>query len=157
EHPWMLDAAGRPTTDPTVVNAEPRGTILPVGGMDHGHKGYALALMVEMLTQGLSGHGRSQRPGRWGANVFLQVMDPEAFGGRDVFGREVKFLNDSCRSNRPAEGVDRVRVPGDRAYEHLERAKMLGVRIPEEVWARVSACASELSVPLPGPIQPGQA
>ncbi|MGH6945279.1 MAG: hypothetical protein ACREH6_13795 [Geminicoccaceae bacterium] len=36
-----------------------RGTILPMDGRDHGHKGYGLALAIEALTQGLSGYGRA--------------------------------------------------------------------------------------------------
>jgi LDH2 family malate/lactate/ureidoglycolate dehydrogenase len=61
-HPWLLDAAGEPTDDPAVLSAEPPGTILPAGGLDHGHKGYGLALMVEALTQGLGGFGRADEP-----------------------------------------------------------------------------------------------
>jgi LDH2 family malate/lactate/ureidoglycolate dehydrogenase len=152
ERPWMLDGQGRPTTDPTVVNAEPRGTILPVGGIDHGHKGFAMALMVEMLTQGLSGHGRAEQPSRWGGNVYLQVMDPEAFAGSTAFVGEVGFLNDACRANRPAAGFDRVRIPGDRAAAALAQSRAGGVGLPDEVWRRVSVAAADLSVPLPDPI-----
>lgn len=151
-HPWMLDADGRPTTDPTVVNATPKGTILPVGGMDHGHKGYGLALTVEMLTQGMAGHGRAEAPTRWGANVWLQVMDPRAFAGAGPFEAQMVYLADACRANRPAAGFDRVRLPGDRAYAALERSRREGVRLPDEVWRRVSAAAAELAQPLPEPI-----
>lgn len=151
-HPWMLGADGIATTDPTVVNALPKGTILPVGGMDHGHKGYAMGLMVEMLTQALSGHGRSTDTTRWGGNVFLQVMDPDAFGGGDDFRREVQALNDLCRANTPVPGVDRVRVPGDRSYAALDRSRSDGVRLPTEVWTRVSAAAGSLNVALPAPM-----
>ncbi|MDV7271613.1 Ldh family oxidoreductase [Thioclava sp. A2] len=148
-NPWMLDAQGRATRDPNVVNADPKGTILPVGGMDHGHKGFALALMIEMQTQALSGHGRSSEPTRWGGNVFVQVTDPEAFGGNDAFTTEVSYLNDLCRNNRPAEGVSRVRVPGDRAYDRLAQSRAGTVALPDEVWTRVAASAEALGVDLP--------
>lgn len=151
-HPWMLDAEGRVTTDPTVVNATPRGSILPVGGEDHGHKGYAMGLMIEMLTQALAGHGRAEAPTRWGGNVFLQVIDPEAFGGRDAFLRQVDALNSACRTNRPIPGQPPVRVPGDRAAETDRRSKAVGVLIPAEVWTRVSASAADLAVNLPAPL-----
>lgn len=149
DHPVMLDGEGRPTTDPNVVNAEPKGTILPTGGADHGHKGYATGLMVEMLTQGLSGHGRASGVTAWGANVFLEVLDPEAFAGRESFVREVDFLNEACRASRPAPGVERVRVPGDRAYAALERSRTEGIVLPDEVWRRVAGAAETLGVPLP--------
>ena len=40
---WAIDAEGVPTNDPVVLVAEPRGSLLPAGGVDHGHKGYGLA------------------------------------------------------------------------------------------------------------------
>ncbi|MDF0599705.1 Ldh family oxidoreductase [Psychromarinibacter sp. C21-152] len=152
EHPWMLDAEGRPTNDPAVVNAEPKGSILPVGGMDHGHKGYSMGLMIEMLTQALAGHGRAEAPTRWGGNVFVQMIDPDAFGGFEPFLREVAALNEACRSSRPIPGRPPVRVPGDRAHETVTRSQSDGVSLPEEVWTRVAASAAELGVRLCTPI-----
>jgi LDH2 family malate/lactate/ureidoglycolate dehydrogenase len=54
---WAVDAEGRPTDDPNA--AFDGGALLPAGGIDHGHKGFGLALGVEALTQGLSGYGRA--------------------------------------------------------------------------------------------------
>ena len=151
-HPWMLDGEGKATTDPNVVNATPKGTIQLTGGMDHGHKGFAMALMVEMLTQALAGHGRADHPTQWGANVYLQVIDPAAFGGRGAFVEQVGFLNDACRASRPSEGFDGVRIPGDRAQAALVRAQGSGVAVPDEVWTRVSASAAQFGVALPEPL-----
>ncbi|ARE42101.1 Malate dehydrogenase [Rhodovulum sp. P5] len=148
-HPWMLDGQGHATADPTVVKADPPGTILPVGGLDHGHKGFALALMVEMLTQGLAGHGRADHPTRWGANVYLQVMDPAAFGGADAFAAQVGHLNDRCRTSTPARPDAPVRIPGDRVQAALAAAAADGIVLPEEVWTRLRACAVEMGIPLP--------
>src|SRR5262245_50323220 len=83
--PWALDAGGKPTDDPAVLFTDPPGTLLPTGGADHGHKGYGLALLIEALTQGLGGFGRADAPKGWGASVFVQVLDPVAFGGADEF------------------------------------------------------------------------
>ena len=58
--PWALDAAGHPTEDPEAMFTDPPGSLLPIGGTDHGHKGFGLALLVEALTQGLSGFGTSR-------------------------------------------------------------------------------------------------
>src|SRR6185369_4406608 len=43
---WAVDAAGEPTDDPARVFAQPPGALLPMGGLDHGHKGFALGLLV---------------------------------------------------------------------------------------------------------------
>ncbi|WP_150522747.1 Ldh family oxidoreductase [Roseibium sediminis] len=152
DHQWMLDADGKATTDPSVVNQTPRGSILPVGGKDHGHKGFAMGLMVEMLTQALSGHGRANAPVRWGGNVFLQIICPDAFAGREDFLCQVDTLNTACRSCSPVPGGDAVRIPGDRAYDALSNSQKEGVRLPDEVWARVTAAAAKFDLPLPEPI-----
>ena len=131
--PWALDAAGRPTDDPAALFADPPGTLLPVGGTDHGHKGYGLALMVEALTQGLGGFGRAEAPTRWGASVFVQVIDPAAFGGADAFRR--------------ADGLARGRVP-----RHARRCR---------AWTRCACRASAASrssggrSPRVSPLYPG--
>ena len=65
----LVDADGRATDDPAVLFAERRGAMLPLGGLDLGHKGFGLALLIEALTSGLAGHGRADGPKEWGASV----------------------------------------------------------------------------------------
>lgn len=125
--PWALDAGGRPADDPTVLFTDPPGTLLPTGGTDHGHKGYALALMIEALTQGLGGFGRAEKPGGWGAAVFVQVFDPAAFGGTDAFLRETGWLAAACAACPPVPGVGSVRLPGHRGLERKRAALADGV------------------------------
>lgn len=82
EHPWLIDAEGNPSKDPAVLFTDPPGTILPVGGLDHGHKGYGLALIVEALTQGLSGHGRADPPEGWGRASGFRYRTRQPSPGR---------------------------------------------------------------------------
>src|SRR5581483_8838492 len=89
---WAVDATGQPTDDPAAVLGDPAGALLPMGGIDHGHKGYALGLLVEALTGGLAGHGRADPSEGWSATVLLQVFDPRMFGGRDDFLRQTSFV-----------------------------------------------------------------
>lgn len=150
EHPWLLDAAGVPTRDPAVLeHAEPRGTLQLVGGHEYGHKGFGLALMVEALSQGLSGHGRRDAPTRWGGNVFLQVIDPEFFAGRDAFVEQMDFLSEQCRANRPIDPAQPVRVPGDNAARGIAEAMRDGVAFDAQPWEAVMRCAEGLGVGLP--------
>ena len=130
EHAWALDSAGRPTRDPSVIErASDRGSLLLLGGAEAGHKGFGLALMVEALTQGLSGFGRKDAPTRWGASVYLQLIDPQAFAGHDAFIEQTGFLADACRTN-PAIDPDRpVRLPGDQAQRSIERCRIEGVPV----------------------------
>lgn len=149
---WALDASGRPTDDPTVLFADPPGTLLPLGGTDHGHKGYGLGLMVEALTQGLGGHGRAESPTGWGASVFVQVIDPDAFGGGEDFRRETSWLANACRNTPPVPGVDAVRLPGQRGLEVKRRALSTGVELYPGILDSLAPFAKRSGVSVPAPI-----
>jgi L-lactate dehydrogenase len=144
---WVLDATGNPTDDPAALTAG--GSILPAGGLDHGHKGYGWALMAEALTQGLSGFGRADDPKGWGACAFVQVMDPEAFGGRDAFTRQSAWLARACRENAPRPGVERVRVPGENAMARRRAALAGGVEMYPGIIDALKPFAEKLGVALP--------
>ena len=60
-------------------------------------------------------------PKRWGGNVFLQVMDPQAFAGREAFAEQMDHLADRCRENRPIDPSRPVRLPGDQAARGITR------------------------------------
>lgn len=111
-HPWLIDEHGEPSDDPAVLQAPHQGSILPLGGLDVGHKGFSLSLMVEALTAGLTGHGRDDPGARWGNTVFLQVLDPAAFAGEEAFAEQMGWIAEACANNPPRPGVDRVRMPG---------------------------------------------
>jgi L-lactate dehydrogenase len=150
EHPWLLDAQGVPTCDPAVLeHTEPRGSLQLLGGQAYGHKGFGLALMIEALSQGLSGHGRKDAPRQWGGNVFLQVIDPDAFAGRDAFARQMDHLADRCRDNRPVDPARPVRLPGDQAARGIDKARQQGVRYPVASWRAISEAARQLAVQPP--------
>jgi LDH2 family malate/lactate/ureidoglycolate dehydrogenase len=147
--PWALDVAGRPTDDPAVLFADPPGTLLPTGGTDHGHKGYGLALMIEALTQGLGGFGRADRPSGWGASVFIQAIDPAAFGGLAEFHRQIGWTAAACRASLAVPGVERVRLPGERGLERKQRALAGGLVLYPGIMAALEPWAKKLGVALP--------
>jgi LDH2 family malate/lactate/ureidoglycolate dehydrogenase len=151
-HPWFLDAQGQPTDDPAVITAEPAGSILPMGGLDHGHKGYGLGLAIESLTQALSGFGRSLAPTQWGAAVYVQALDPRAFGGLEAFTRESGWLADACRTSPPRPGVAAVRVPGDAALARRRRALEEGVLLHPGIMDGLVEAAGRLGVAPPAAI-----
>jgi L-lactate dehydrogenase len=151
-HPWLLDAHGRATDDPAVLFADPPGTILPLGGLEAGHKGFGLALMIEALTAGLAGFGRADPPEGWGATVFVQVLDPSAFGGADAFLRQMQWLREACRANPPRPGVDRVRLPGERGLARRREQLAHGVALHADVLPALAPWAEKLGVALPAPL-----
>lgn len=150
EQPWLLDAQGAPTRDPAVLeNQQPPGSIQLIGGQEYGHKGFGLALMIEALSQGLSGHGRRDAPERWGGNVFLQVLDPEFFAGREAFSRQMDHLSARSRANKPIRADQPVRIPGDQAARNISAARRDGIAYDEATWATVTEWARRLQVAVP--------
>lgn len=150
EHPWLLDSEGRPTRDPAVLeHSVPRGSLQLVGGRDHGHKGFGLALMIEALSQGLSGHGRKDEPRRWGGNVFVQLLNPALFAGADAFHEQMDHFSDRCRANRPVDPAQPVRVPGDQAARSLAQAQSQGITYDGPTRQALRQAADTLNVALP--------
>jgi LDH2 family malate/lactate/ureidoglycolate dehydrogenase len=114
-HPWLLDNQGNPSHDPAVLSSKPPGTILPLGGLEAGQKGYGLGLMVELLTGCLTGRGRADTGDGWSAAVLVLCLDPAAFGGADDYRRQVAYLAEACHASVARDGFDTVSLPGERA------------------------------------------
>ena len=147
---WALDKSGQPTDDPAAIAGG--GTLLPTGGADHGHKGYGLALTVEAMTQGLSGYGRAEKPTIWGANVYVQVMDPAAFGGTENYLRETSWVADLCRQSPPPAGKAKVRLPGEQASQRRRQGLANGLALYPGIMAGLEGWAKKLKADLPRPI-----
>ncbi len=153
DHPWLLDAAGRPSRDPAVLFTDPPGSILPLGGIDSGHKGFALGLLVEALTAGLGGFGRADPPEGWGAAVYLQVIDPEAFGGGLAgFRRETGWLADAAHANPSVPGQSPVRLPGERGLRRREAQLASGVELYPSIMPALALWAERFGVTPPAPL-----
>jgi L-lactate dehydrogenase len=148
-HHWLIDENGEPSDDPAVLHPPRRGTILPLGGLDAGHKGYGLALLVEALTAGLAGHGRADPPEPLGASVFLQILDPEAFGGGDAFRRQMGWVAQACLDNPPRQGFDRVRLPGQMGLLRRERQLRDGVELEPSILPALAPWAEKFRLALP--------
>ncbi|MFT4171030.1 MAG: Ldh family oxidoreductase [Rhodocyclaceae bacterium] len=145
--PWLLDGHGAASRDPRVLEqSDPRGSILLLGGLEYGHKGFGLALMVEALTQGLSGFGRKDSEKRWGGSVYLQVIDPEAFAGREAFIATMDDLTARCHASAPIDETRPVRMPGEQTARNIARAQAEGVEVAPEVVARLREWAQRLGV-----------
>jgi LDH2 family malate/lactate/ureidoglycolate dehydrogenase len=133
---WALDADGDPTTDPTHA-LPPNGTLAPLGG----HKGYALAIAVELLCGGLGG---PYPPAQ--ASGFLAAIDPEALSPGGGLATAVALAAEAMASSAPRPGFDEVVLPGAGSARRKARAEAEGVYVVREVWDAVCAVADELGV-----------
>lgn len=149
EHRWWLDAQGRPTDDPAVLFTSPPGTILPLGGLDVGHKGYGLALMIEAMTGGLAGYGRADVVEGWGATVCVRLSDPEAFGGAAAFTRQTDWIAEACHRSVPCDPSRPVRLPGERALARKREQLERGVALHPSILPALQPWADRLQVGLP--------
>jgi L-lactate dehydrogenase len=141
---WLLTPEGAVSDDPRVLGAG--GALLPIGGLDHGHKGYALGLLVECLTQGLSGHGRADEPTEWGASVLVLALKPSRFAGAQAFQRQVQWLMAACHAARPIDPGTPVRLPGEAALQRARQARQEGVPLSPAIVATLRALAERYGV-----------
>jgi L-lactate dehydrogenase len=152
-HAWLQDAQGHASNDPAVLFNAPKGTLLPLGGHDAGHKGYALALLVEALTAGLAGAGRADPKDGWGATVFAQVIEPAAFGGTDAMRRQMDHLVAACHASPPRDPAAPVRLPGERALALAREQRAKGVELHPTIVPLIAPWATKLGIALPSAIE----
>ena len=153
---WAVDKEGVPTTDPQA--ALEGGAPMPLGGTRElgGHKGYDLAIFVDILSGVLSGSGYGPHlAGFWGTHAPSNIghffmafridlfMDMSEFEGRmDDFMRELK-------ATPAARGATRVMVAGQPEEEYVARYRRTGVPLHPKVMQSLSKLSDELGVPLP--------
>ena len=125
----LLTSEGITSNDPLVVK-DKGGTVLPIGGMEYGHKGYGLALGIEALSQGLSGFGRVDNPKSMNLSTFIQIIDPEFFSGLDEFKKQMTYTISKAKKNKPIPGKT-IYIPGERALMKRQKALKNGIFLKE--------------------------
>lgn len=133
-----IDAEGRPSTDPAAIL---KGALLPFGG----HKGSAIALMVELLAGALIGQpfsveaaeedNKDGGPPRGG--VLLLALDPARFGDAEGWRAHAE------RYLTRLAALQGVRLPGDRRHANRRQALAEGIAMPAKLWAETLAAAGE--------------
>ncbi|TLZ69929.1 MAG: Ldh family oxidoreductase [Methanobacteriota archaeon] len=147
-HGWAVDTTGHSTTKPrAVLEALAKrlgGGILPLGGEGEefsGHKGYGLALLVDILCGALPGAatGLDVYADEDAANVghFFGAIDVRAFRPLNAFKRDMDKLLRTLRDSPKAQGHDHIYVHGEKSFamERERRAKgiPLGPKVVESL------------------------
>ena len=146
----LIDVDGRPTSDPAVVFESPAGALLTFAG----HKGYALAMVCEMLGAALTG-GDTSTPIE-GEDVSLRVwnsmltivFDPARIGSLEAFEQSAAEFEDWVRSARPAPGSDGIRMPGDPERES-RKARAGGIVVDAQTAVQLDEAAARVATDLP--------
>ncbi len=142
---WGVDSNGRATTDASqVVGLAPTG----------GHKGYALALMIEILCAHLTGvpfgkhvtkmYGELDKPRNLGH--FMLALDVARFTDPEVFRSQLDLLVRDIRAQDPADPARPPLAPGDPERLTAARRARDGVPLPDSLVAELNTLAASLGV-----------
>lgn len=145
---WALDPDGNPTTDAAKALA---GTVLTMGG----HKGYALAVMVEALSSVLSGAAVGAAIGSMYKNLdrkqdvghFFTLLDIDAFLDVAEFKRRADEMIDRIKSCRRRPDVHEILVPGERSARIAHDNIRQGVPVDPATVAELRQLCGELEIP----------
>jgi len=123
----LIDHLGRPSTDPAVMYEEPLGAMLTAAG----HKGYALAMVCDLLGSALFGGSlpplEQGVPGFYN-NMLAIVFDPARFGAGEAFEREADAYIRYIQSAQRTDPDQAIEMPGDfERRNRVQRARALPV------------------------------
>lgn len=143
---WATDRAGRPTTDPAEAL---NGFLLPIGG----HKGYGLALVVDLLAGLLSGAAYLTHVKSWvdapeepqNLGHYFLLIDTKRLGTPAwLAGRMADFAN-ILHATPPADPDAPVLVPGEIENRNLARSRRDGIRLDPSLLAKLQVLAARAS------------
>ena len=147
---WALDPEGNPTTDPDKALA---GAVLTMAGP----KGYALAMMVDILSGVIAGGGfgthvnSMYKDMEHPANVGHMVMaiNVEAFMPKKAFYGRVQSMIAEVKSSKKRPGISEINIPGERKSRTKQKRISDGIPVDESVLKELSSLAAKLKVPFP--------
>jgi uncharacterized oxidoreductase len=140
----LVTQDGVPTVTPDDFYAG--GSLLPFGG----HKGSGMSVLVQVLGLGLAGLDTSRFTGPRGANgPVIIAIDIAPFNDLAWFEEAITALCERITGCPPAEGFDRVLLPGDLEIETRAEREATGVPVPDSTWGQLAEVATELGVTMP--------
>jgi len=141
----LVDAEGRATDDPAVMFGSPIGALLPFGE----HKGFALAVMCELLGGALSGGkvlDHRPVPSPMINNMLSIVFVPDRLCGREAFARQVEALATWLRASPPSRPGARVQLPGEPERATAAERGARGIPMPAPTRTILAACGARLGL-----------
>jgi LDH2 family malate/lactate/ureidoglycolate dehydrogenase len=143
---WAINSLGEPTTDPAEAID---GFILPMGG----HKGYAIAMMMDVLSGVLTGsafgstvNGPYQFDKRSGCGQLMIAMNIEAFQPLSRFNERMEQLIQATKAVPLAKGFDEVFYPGELEAINEKKNRQQGIRLPDDTIADLRKMAKTFGI-----------
>jgi uncharacterized oxidoreductase len=144
----LLDHRGEPTTEPRALFSNPHGAILPFGE----HKGYALAMVCELLGGALTGGGTMHYKSKNRTiinNMLSIVIDPNRLGTAANLATETATFVEWVKQSPVAEGVDRIKMPGEPERDYRRARSAEGIPIDSTTWAEIINAAAQMGIDRP--------
>ena len=144
---WALDVDGNPTTD---AAAALEGTVLTMAG----HKGSALAAMVELFSGVLSGAAVASQVGsmykhmdrKQNVGHFFSLVDVAAFMDAADLRARVDRMIDGMKACRRRPGVDEILVPGEPESRKAQHNRQHGIPIGEATLDELKTLCQEFGL-----------
>ena len=144
---WALDPDGNPTTDASQALL---GTVLTMAG----HKGYALAMMVELFSGVLSGAAIGPDVGSMYKNLdrkqdvghFFCLFNVKAFLDYGDYSAAHRRNHRSHQGLKKRPGVEEILVPGERSSRKAAINNAQGIPVSPETVAEIEQWCSRLNV-----------
>jgi L-2-hydroxycarboxylate dehydrogenase (NAD+) len=144
---WALNENAEPTADPRVAQKARR--LLPLGGSREGgsHKGYGLAIVVEILCGVLTGTITALNENQDPRGHFFGAIRIDSFRPADEFKRDMDRLVRELKSTPPVEGQARVYVAGEIEFETANERAANGIPLHDSVLKGLRDVSEQLGVP----------
>lgn len=135
---WMIDREGNWVShvDETWLQT---AAVLPLGGLQFGHKGFGMGIVIDCLAGGLTRAGCSAEQITRGGSGFIAIaINIADFVEPDEFLDEVERLVEWTKSSRLYPGCNEILMPGEFEWRTREQRLQEGIPVDEPVWRRMT-------------------
>lgn len=147
---WAIDRNGVETTDPKMANT---GALLPFGGA----KGYALGLIISIISSALSGADKDVNiPRFWedkerltNIGYFMGCINISKFVNIEIFKERVDDIFNLIKSSKPAPGFKEVMIPGEIEFNLHKRNHQNGIELSKETMEELKELSKKYGITFP--------
>lgn len=137
-----LDDIGNPTNDP---NEALKGMVLPIAG----HKGYGLALCLDILSGVISGSAYLNKVGRFysennnsmNLGQTFVAIDPRIILSNDFYDEIDNYIR--ILHNSKKNDSSKIYYPGEKEMQQYKESLLLGVKIDKRIMENISELGRE--------------
>jgi LDH2 family malate/lactate/ureidoglycolate dehydrogenase len=133
------------------------GGLLPLGGEGEefgGHKGYGLALVVDILSGVLSGSAfgpnvypqKDGKPAPGNVGHFFGALSVDSFLPRAMFEQRMDDIIHDLKTSPKAPGQNRIYIHGEKQFEIEDERRRNGIPLSEPVLDPLRKLADDLQV-----------